>query len=115
MSKLALLGGDPVRTRPFPRYNVIGPDEIDAVRRVMETGVLSKYLGAHHRDFMGGEQVQAFEQEWAVTFGSQHGIAVNSATSGLYAAVGAAGIGPGDEVIVPPLSMSAMVPLSRPR
>jgi perosamine synthetase len=109
MSKLALLGGDPVRTRPFPRYNVIGPDEIDAVRRVMETGVLSKYLGAHHRDFMGGEQVQAFEQEWAVTFGSQHGIAVNSATSGLYAAVGAVGIGPGDEVIVPPLSMSATV------
>ena len=40
-------------------------------------------------------------------FGAAHGIAVNSATSGLYAAVGAAGIEPGDEVIVPPLSMSA--------
>jgi dTDP-4-amino-4,6-dideoxygalactose transaminase len=109
MSKLALLGGEPVRTRPFPRYNVVGPDEIEAVRRVMETGVLSKYLGAHHRDFMGGPQVQAFEDEWAATFGSKHAIAVNSATSGLYAAIGAAGIGPGDEVIVPPLSMSATV------
>jgi dTDP-4-amino-4,6-dideoxygalactose transaminase len=104
---LALLGGDPVRTRPFPAYNVIGRDEIEAVRRVMETGVLSKYIGARHRDFMGGPQVQALEQEWALTFGAAHGIAVNSATSGLYAAVGAAGIEPGDEVIVPPLSMSA--------
>lgn len=109
MSTLALLGGDPIRKRPFPGYNVIGPEEIDAVRRVMETGVLSKYLGAHHRDFMGGPQVQAFEREWAATFGGKYGIAVNSATSGLYAAVGAAGIGPGDEVIVPPLSMSATV------
>lgn len=107
MSTLALLGGDPVRVRPFPRYNVIGRDEIDAVVRVMETGVLSQYIGAYHRDFMGGTQVQAFEREWASTFGSQNGIAVNSATSGLYAAVGAAGVGPGDEVIVPPLSMSA--------
>lgn len=107
MRTLALLGGDPVRTRPFPAYQVIGADEIEAVRRVMETGVLSKYIGARHRDFMGGPQVQAFEREWATTFGARYGVAVNSATSGLYAAVGAAGIEPGDEVIVPPLSMSA--------
>jgi len=102
-----MLGGDPVRSRPFPAYNVIGPDEIAAVCRVMESGVLSKYLGAWHRDFMGGPQVRAFEEEWCATFGAAHGIAVNTATSGLYAAVGAAGVSPGDEVIVPSLSMSA--------
>ncbi|OHC73476.1 MAG: DegT/DnrJ/EryC1/StrS aminotransferase [Rhodospirillales bacterium RIFCSPLOWO2_12_FULL_58_28] len=107
MSKLALLGGDPVRVKPFPAYNVIGADEIDAVRAVMETGVLSRFLGTWHADFYGGPQVQAFEKEWAATCGVEHAVAVNSATSGLYAAVGAAGVGPGDEVIVPPLSMTA--------
>lgn len=107
MSKLAMLGGTPVRTEPFPAYNIIGDDEKKAVLEVLDTGVLSKYLGCWHPDFYGGPQVQAFEQEWAQAFGSKHAVAVNSATSGLYAAMGAVGIEPGDEVIVPPLSMSA--------
>ena len=38
-----------------------------------------------------------------------HTVSVNSATSGLFAVMGAIGIGPGDEVIVPPLTMSATV------
>lgn len=107
MSRLALLGGEPIRVKPFPAYNVIGPDEIESVRAVMETGVLSRFLGAWHPDFYGGPQVQAFEKEWAASCGVEHAVAVNSATSGLYAAIGAAGVGPGDEVIVPPLSMAA--------
>jgi dTDP-4-amino-4,6-dideoxygalactose transaminase len=73
----------------------------------MEGGVLSKYLGASHADFMGGPEVRAFEREWASLFGAKYAVAMNSATSGLCAAVGSAGVEPGDEVIVPPLSMSA--------
>lgn len=107
MSKLALLGGEPVRRKPFPAYRVIGDDEKRAATRVIESGILSRYLGVWHPDFFGGPEVQAFEAEWAVIAKTKHGIAVNSCTSGLYAAVGAIGVGPGDEVIVSPFTMIA--------
>jgi perosamine synthetase len=104
---LALLGGPPVRSKPFPAYKVMGEEEKVAACRVIESGILSRFLGAWHPDFYGGPEVQAFEREWAAITGVKYGISVNSCTSGLYAAVGAAGLGPGDEVIVSPYTMSA--------
>jgi dTDP-4-amino-4,6-dideoxygalactose transaminase len=74
---------------------------------VLNSGILSRYLGVWHPDFYGGPVVQAFEKEWSAEFGAKHCIAVNSCTSGLYAAVGAVGAGPGDEVIVSPFTMAA--------
>jgi perosamine synthetase len=106
VSTLALLGGKPVRTEPFPAYKVIGEEEKAAVLAVMDSGVLSRYLGAWHPDFFGGPTVRKFEETWAALYNARHAIAVNSCTSGLYAAIGAAGVGPGDEVIVAPWSMS---------
>jgi perosamine synthetase len=106
-SSLALLGGSPVRTRPFPAHNPIGEEEKKAALEVLESGVLSRFLGAWHPDFYGGSRVRAFEEAWADFVGARHAVAVNSNTSGLVAAVGAAGVGPGDEVIVPPYTMSA--------
>lgn len=107
MNNLALLGGKPIRTKPFPAYNTISQHEEVATLRVLRSGTLSKYLGVWHKDFMGGPEVQAFECEWAEYFKVKHAIAVNSATSGLYTAVGAIGIELGDEVIVSPYTMSA--------
>ena len=107
MSQLALLGGAPIRTAPFPAYKVIGKDDEEAVAKVMQSGILSRFLGAWHPDFFGGPEVQAFEREWAQAFGADHAVSVNSNTSGLFCAMGAAGIGPGDEVIVSPYTMSA--------
>ena len=107
MKKLAIQGGASVRTRPFPAYQVIGEEEKQAVLRVMDSGILSKYLGCWHDDFYGGPEVQALEKEWADYFGVKHAMAVNSATSGLYCAVGATGIAPGEEMIVSPYTMSA--------
>jgi len=106
MPKLALLGGEKVRKTKFPAYRVIGEEEKAAVNRVLESGVLSRFLGCWHEDFYGGPEVRAFEKEWAEYFNVKHAIAVNSATAGIYCAVGAAGVGPGDEVIVSPYSMS---------
>jgi dTDP-4-amino-4,6-dideoxygalactose transaminase len=115
MAKLAINGGEPVRAkdRLFPAYNGIGEEEKNAAMRVLNSGVLSKYLGCWDPDFYGGAEVQAFEKEWAVRFGVKHAVAMNSATSGLIAAVGALNIEPGDEIIVSPYSMcaSATVPL----
>ncbi len=113
MSTLAINGGDPIRTKKFPAYRVIGQEEKEAVARVMDSGILSRYLGCWHEDFYGGSEVQAFEKEWAEYFGVKHAFAVNSCSSGLIAAIGALDIGPGDEVIVSPYSMcvSATAPL----
>jgi dTDP-4-amino-4,6-dideoxygalactose transaminase len=107
MSQLAINGGTPVRTTPFPRYNTISDEEKRAVMEVLDTGVLSQFLGTWHPNFFGGERVRKLEQEWAEYFGVKHAITVNSATSGLYAAAGAARVGPGDEVIVSPYTMAA--------
>jgi perosamine synthetase len=107
MPKLAINGGTPVRVAAFPSYNTIGAEEKKAVLEVLDSGVLSQFLGTWHPDFYGGERVRKLEREWAEYFGVKHAVTVNSATSGLYAAVGAAGVGPGDEVIVSPYTMSA--------
>lgn len=107
MKKLAIHGGKKVRNTPFPAYNTIGKEEEEAVLRVLRSGKLSTYLGTWHDDFYGGTEVQALEKEWGQFFNVKHAISVNSATSGLYAAVGAIGIEPGDEVIVSPYTMSA--------
>ncbi len=107
MSQLALLGGQPVRKEPWPRYNTIGAEEKRAVMEVMESGVLSNFVGVWGPEFYGGPRVQRLERAAEDYFGVSHAISVNSATSGLYAAIGAAGVGPGDEVIVSPYTMSA--------
>jgi len=107
MSVLAINGGSPVRSTPFPRYNTIGEEEKCAVQRVLDNGVLSGFLGTWSPAFYGGPNVQQLERDWETYFGVKRAVAVNSATSGLYAAVGAARVGPGDEVIVSPYTMTA--------
>jgi len=112
MSELALFGGPKAIPQPLTPYRAIGPEEVDAARKVIESGVLSRYLGTWSADFYGGETVQEFEQAWARHFRVRHAVSVNSNTSGLVAAVGAIGVEPGDEVIVTPWTMSAPPPRS---
>ena len=105
--RLAIFGGPKVIEKPFKKYNSIGQEELNAAKKVIETGVLSQYIGAWHEDFLGGPKVQEFEKAVCQQFNVKHAITVNSWTSGLVAAIGAIGIEPGDEVIVTPWSMSA--------
>lgn len=107
MSELALLGGTKVRKAPFPSYVTIGEEEKRAVQEVLDSAVLSQFLGTWSPDFYGGPKVQQLEKNWREYFRVKNAVSVNSATSGLYAAVGAAGVGPGDEVIVSPYTMTA--------
>lgn len=104
---LALLGGKPVRSQPLPAYNTIGGAEKAAVMAVLESGELSGFVASSGDQFWGGREVRALEQAFCAHFGVRHAIAVNSATSGLHCAVAAMGVGPGDEVIVSPYTMSA--------
>jgi perosamine synthetase len=107
MSTLAIHGGTPVRTRLFPAHNFIGEEEKRAVIEVLDSGNLSQFIGCWHKDFLGGPKVRALEERWAESVGARFAVSVNSNTSGLCAAVGAAGVGPGDEVIVSPYTMAA--------
>jgi dTDP-4-amino-4,6-dideoxygalactose transaminase len=104
---LALFGGTKVINKSFERYNPIGKEEAKAVNAVVESGVLSQFLGCWDPDFYGGSKVQEFERKCEAYFGVKHAVTVNSWTSGLIAAVGAVGIEPGDEVIVTPWTMCA--------
>jgi dTDP-4-amino-4,6-dideoxygalactose transaminase len=104
---LALMGGPKTITGPIPVYNSIDREEIEAAVGVVKSGRLSEFYGSWGEHFLGGIQVRAFESEWSKAFDVPYSVSVNSATSGLIAAVGACGIGPGDEVIVSPFTMSA--------
>ena len=105
--KLAIHGGPKTIVNSFKRYNSIGIEEVNAAKSVVESGVLSQFLGCWDPDFYGGPKVQEFESACEDYFGVKHAVTVNSWTSGLIAAVGAIGIEPGDEVIVPPWTMCA--------
>lgn len=113
MSDLAILGGPKAVPKPLLPYSTIGDEERQAVNRVMASGRLSGFVGAWCDDFFGGPEVREFEAAWARRFGVMHAVSVNSNTSGLFASIGAVGVSPGDEVIVPPYTMSAtaMAPL----
>lgn len=105
--ELALFGGDKTIQTTFNRYNPIGVEEVNAAKQVIESGVLSQFLGTWHEDFYGGQKVQEFERACEDYFDVENAITVNSWTSGLIAAVGAIAIEPGDEVIVSPWTMCA--------
>lgn len=76
---------------------IIGAEEREAVDRVMRSGMLAQ-----------GPQVDAFEQEFSEHFvAGRPTVAVNSGTSGQHLGLLAAGVGPGDEIIVPSFTFAA--------
>jgi perosamine synthetase len=105
--ELALLGGKPVLSQELPVFNRIGPEESEQVHKVLDSGELSGFIGAWCDGFNGGEAVQEFESVFSEVLNCDYAISVNSNTTGLIASLGAIGLSPGDEVIVPPFTMSA--------
>lgn len=80
-----------------PAKPIIGDDEREAVDRVLRSGMVAQ-----------GPEVAAFEQEFADHFvEGRPTVAVNSGTAGLHLGLLAAGVGPGDEVIVPSFTFAA--------
>lgn len=104
---LALLGGNPVRSKPFPSHPVIGGAEKKAVLDVLDSGKLSAFIAAPGEHFNGGRKVKEFEKQFAEYHGVGHAVAFNSATAALHAAVVAVGVPAGTEVIVPPYTFTS--------
>ena len=86
-----------IRTQflPFNRPDITEA-EIDEVIDTLQSGWLTT-----------GPKAKRFEAEFAKYVGAKYAIAVNSCTAGMHIALAAAGIGPGDEVIVPTLTFAA--------
>jgi dTDP-4-amino-4,6-dideoxygalactose transaminase len=100
---LALLGGTPVLTKADHRlWPIVGDDERKAVARVLDRGILSGPFAP---------EAVAFQEEFASWVGAKHALLTHSGTSALLVALAAAGVRPGDEVIVPAYSFVA-TPLS---
>src|SRR5207247_10127302 len=57
----------------------------------------------------GGTRVDQFEKSWAAQLGAGHCVATASGTSALFTALNSLGIGPGDEVLVPPYTFVATI------
>lgn len=89
---LALFGGSPVRTRPFPRWPIFGAEEEARLLRALRSGNWGR---------LDGDEVSRFERDFAAMHGCRHGVAISSGTAALRVALLAAGIGAGDEVVVP--------------
>lgn len=107
MDKLALLGGTPIKAEPTPWVSTMETEELEAVISVMKSGNLSYFFAKMGPQFLGGPKVKEFEQAFAKRFNSRFAVSFNSATTALHAAIAACEIGPGDEVLVTPYSMSA--------
>lgn len=109
--RLAINGGKPVKRKPWQDNVTTGLREQRAATRAIRSGYLSLFEGSYTPDapfsFGGGPEVARLEKEWSDFYFVEHSVTMNSATSGLFAAIGALGIGYGDEVIVSPFTMTA--------
>jgi 8-amino-3,8-dideoxy-alpha-D-manno-octulosonate transaminase len=105
--KLARDGGTPARTRPeapmFPGGMEVGSEELEALRRVIESKNLFRYYGVGD----GPDEVGSFEREFAAHMGAKHALMVNAGSSALICALIGAGVGEDDEVIVPAYTWNA--------
>lgn len=90
---LALMGGRPVRSRPFTSWPVFDGTEEAAVLRALRSG---KWGRLH------GSEVANFEKRFARMHGCEHAVAVVNGTVSLRIALLAAGVQENDEVIIPP-------------
>ena len=98
--KPAVLGGTPVRAKAFPSWPVADSREEQALTTVVRSGKWGRGVG---------DEVSRFEQAYASLTGARHCLATANGTSALVTALSALGVGPGDEVIVPPYTFVATV------
>jgi 8-amino-3,8-dideoxy-alpha-D-manno-octulosonate transaminase len=105
--RLARDGGTPARTRPeppmFPGGMELGEEEIEALARVIRSKNVFRYYGVGE----GPKETAAFEAEFAARMGVRHALCVNAGSSALICGLIGAGVGPGDEVIVPAYTWNA--------
>lgn len=98
--KLAILGGTPVRTKPYPEWPVVDRRDVEAVTTVIESG---QWGGSPYP----GSQTVAFANKFAAMQGGSFAVPMVNGTVTMEVALRAVDIGWGDEVIVPAYTFQA--------
>ena len=97
MDKLALFGGKPVRTKPFPTWPRISKDIKENLFNTLENDGWG----------VGSDAVKNFEEKYAKYHDAKFAISTSSGTTALWVSLKAAGVKAGDEVILPPYTFIA--------
>jgi len=92
MANLAILGGKPVREKPFPSWPIFDEREEKILIEVLRSGKWGR---------VNGKKNEEFEEKFAKYHSAKFGITCTNGTAALEIALRAMDIGPGDEVIVP--------------
>lgn len=97
MEKLALFGGAPVRTKPFPNWPTVTDELKKQVINTMETDLLG----------VGSNIIKQFEEKYAEFHDAKYCLSTSSGTTAIWVCLKAAGVKAGDEVIIPPYTFIA--------
>lgn len=92
MTKLAIKGGQPYKTKQFPNWPMSGQRELKLVQEVVTSGKWWR---------MSGSKVEEFERKFAEHHNIKYCLGVTNGTHAIELALSALGIGKGDEVIIP--------------
>jgi dTDP-4-amino-4,6-dideoxygalactose transaminase len=90
--KPAILGGPKAFTGKISEWPIIDTNDEKALLRVLRSKIWNR---------LSGKEVKSFEEQYAALLGTKHSLGVSSGTNALYTVLGAVGLGPGDEVILP--------------
>jgi len=103
MSQLAIDGGTPVRTKPFPKRTPFDDREIELVTQAIRSQNLFLWSGT---------MVKEFERKFAELYGVQYAVSSTSGTAAIHLAVGTLNPNPGDEIITAPITdLGSVVPI----
>lgn len=98
--ELAIRGGKPVRTAPFPRREPFGEREMELVTQAIRSQDLFCHSGTMCKDL---------ERRFASFYGARAAVASSSGTAAIHVAIGALDPGPGDEIITAPITDAGTV------
>ncbi len=99
LATLAVNGGQPVRTAPWPHRRLFGAEEKQAAAALFDTAIANGEAFGYN-----GPEETAYCAEFAAYLGGGHADAVNSGTTAVYVALRALELEPFTEVIVPPIT-----------
>lgn len=95
MNNIALYGGTPTKTVPYGTGKRFGEEELANLKEALDQNTLFYWFG---------NMTKRFCQKFADMYGSKYCVAASSGTAAIHVALGAIGVGPGDEVITSPIT-----------
>lgn len=95
MEKLAIFGGEKTKTSPYGSGCRFGSDELNQLKEALEQNTLFYWTGS---------KVKTLTSKFAKMYGANYCVAASSGTAAIHTALGAIGVGQGDEVITAPIT-----------